>query len=524
MSPAPDPWTTLKTAAAKAAKTRIVDLFAAEPGRLERLTLDAAGLHLDLSKQPWDDTVFDAALAHAEASGLLARRDALFDGDVVNPSEGRAALHVALRAPKGAAFNAQREPVSAAVETSRAAVLEFAEKVRDGVIRTASGETFNAVLHIGIGGSDLGPRLVWQALKPVWPSVDVVFAANVDGAEFEAATAGLDPRRTLVVVVSKTFTTQETMANAGAARAWLAAALGEDKLGAHLAAVSTALDQTRAFGVADDRVFGFWDWVGGRYSLWSAVGLSCAIGLGAKAFQALLAGAAAMDEHFRTAPLARNGPVLLALSHILNRNGLGRPVRAVVPYARRLALLPGYLQQLEMESNGKGVDLSGQPTALPGSATVFGDVGTNAQHAFFQALHQGADIIPVDFVAAIEGEGPPDHQAILLANCLAQAEALMVGQDAPGLSPERRFSGDRPSNLILLPRVDPTSVGALLALYEHKTFVEGALWGVNSFDQWGVELGKSLAAKILPELTGGPVGPHDPSTAALIARVRKPRD
>jgi glucose-6-phosphate isomerase len=310
------------------------------------------------------------------------------------------------------------------------------------------------------------------------------------------------------------------MTNAASARAWLQDAMGEAAIGQHLAAVSTALAETSAFGVPPDRVFGFWDWVGGRYSLWSAVGLSCAIGLGWEAFEKLLAGAAEMDTHFQSAPLARNAPVMLALSHVLNRNGFGRPVRAVVPYAHRLRLFTAHLQQLEMESNGKGVDIDGRPVTRPTAATVFGDVGANSQHAFFQALHQGSDVIPVDFIAVQAGEGPPGHQSKLLANCLAQAEALMVGRRDDGLPPERRFTGDRPSNLILLARLDAHRLGALLALYEHKTFVEGVLWRINSFDQWGVELGKSLAAKILPELEGGRPAPHDPSTADLIARLK----
>jgi glucose-6-phosphate isomerase len=495
-------------------------------------------MSLDLSKQPWDMAGLDAALALARAAGVESARDALFAGEPINASEGRPALHMALRAPDGAEFYAYGEPVSPAVEASRRALRRFAEGVRDGRIATSAGRPFRSVLHIGIGGSDLGPRLVWEALKPLKPAIDVRFVANVDGADIAAATAELDPRETLVVVVSKTFTTQETMANARGARAWLAEALGEAHVGAHLAAVSTNLAETGRFGVADNRVFGFWDWVGGRYSLWSAVGLSCAIGLGWEVFQRLLDGAAAMDEHFRTAPLQANAPVMLALSHIFNRNGLARPVRAVVPYAQRLRLFPAHLQQLEMESNGKRVSADGRAIPHATAASVFGDAGTNGQHAFFQLLHQGTDIVPVDFIAAARAiEDPPEHHAMLLANCLAQAEALMVGRSEAEvraelagkgldakvidtLAPQRTFPGNRPSNLILLEALEPFSLGALIALYEHKTFVEGAVWGINSFDQWGVELGKTLAGRILTELTGGPVLPHDPSTAALIGRLK----
>ncbi|HWA62697.1 MAG TPA: glucose-6-phosphate isomerase, partial [Caulobacteraceae bacterium] len=376
------------------------------------------------------------------------------------------------------------------------------------------------------------------ALKPLDAPIRPRFAANVDGAEIAAALTGLDPAETLVIAVSKTFTTQETMANAEAARAWLAAGVGEAGAKAQFAAVSANVAAASAFGVDAERTFPFWDWVGGRYSLWSAVGLSCAIGLGWEVFERLLAGGAAMDEHFRSAPLEVNAPVLLALAHMASRNGLGRPMRAVVPYARRLALFPAFLQQLEMESNGKSVAADGGPPARPTAAAVFGDAGTNGQHAFFQLLHQGTDIIPVDIVAlAASDEGPAGAHAKLLANAVAQGEALMVGRpegevrtelaerampadEADRLAPQRAFAGDRPSVFLLLERLAPETLGALVALYEHKTFVEGTLWGINSFDQWGVELGKTLAGRVLAELEGGPPAPHDPSTTALIARLK----
>jgi glucose-6-phosphate isomerase len=489
-----------KFEAAARAAGRIETLFTAEPDRLARLTVEAAGLTLDLSKQPWTAEAFDAAIALARACDVEAVRARLFAGEAVNVTEDRAALHPALRAPDGADFRAKGQPVSRAVEEGRAKMAAFAAEIRRGHIRT--------ILHIGIGGSDLGPRLVWEALKPLTPTIDLRFVANVDGAEFAQATADLDPATTLVIAVSKSFTTVETIANAKAARAWLGEAAG-----AQFAAVSANVAEAVKFGVPKDRVFAFWDWVGGRYSVWSAVGLSCAIALGWEAFEDFLAGAAQMDAHFTTASLERNAPVLLALAHVLNRNGLGRPVRAVVPYAQRLRLLPAFLQQLEMESNGK-------PAARPTAASVFGDAGTNGQHAFFQLLHQGADIIPVDFIAVARAdEGPAGMHAMLIASCLAQAEALMVGQTAS--EPYRVFEGNRPSSMILLDRLTPQSLGALIALYEHKTFVEGVLWGINSFDQWGVELGKTLAGRILGELTGGPALPHDPSTAALVARLKR---
>ena len=530
-------WGRLHDAAAGAHGRRIAGLFDAEPERLARLNLQAVGLDLDLSKQPWSLADLEACLDLARASGLEAARGRLFAGEAVNASEGRAALHMALRAPKGSDFKAEGEPVSAEVDAMRARMAAFAQAIRSGALRGASGQPFRAVVHIGIGGSDFGPRLVWEALRPVAPQIELRFVANVDPAELALALQGLDPAQTLVVVVSKTFTTQETMTNARAARAWLRDALGA-KADAQLVAVSAAPVEAQAFGVPADQVFGFRDWVGGRYSVWSAVGLSCAIGLGSEAFEALLAGAAAMDAHFQSAPLAANAPVLLALAHIFNRNGLGRPVRAVVPYAQRLRLLPNFLQQLEMESNGKRVDAQGRPVREATAAAVFGDAGTNVQHAFFQLMHQGTDIIPVDIIAVRQAtEGDPAAQHILLANAVAQAEALMVGRTeadvraeliAKGLpaaqidtlAPQRTFPGDRPSAFILLDRLTPERLGALLALYEHKTFVEGVLWGINSFDQWGVELGKSLASRVLGELQGGPAGAHDPSTAALIGKLR----
>jgi glucose-6-phosphate isomerase len=531
-------WAALDAAADRARARRIASLFAAEPGRLARLTLEAAGLTLDLSKQPWSLPDLAELLGLARAAGVETARGRLLAGEIVNSSERRPALHVALRAPPGAGLKAAGVEVSSEVDATRAAIKRFADGVRSDTIRGATGKPFRAIVHIGIGGSDLGPRLVWEALKPLKPRIDLRFAANVDPAELAQALSGLDPAETLVVVVSKTFTTLETLANAEIARAWLRATLGEAGADGHLAAVSAAPERAQAFGVAADRVFAFWDWVGGRYSLWSAVGLSCATALGFEAFERMLAGAHAMDAHFAEAPLERNAPVLLALAHVFNRNGLGRPMRAVVPYAQRLRLFAPFLQQLEMESNGKRVDAQGRPLTRATAASVFGDAGTNGQHAFFQLLHQGTDIIPVDIVAVREGsEGDPAMQRKLLANAVAQAEALLVGRGeaevreelaAKGLdpaeidilAPQRTFPGDRPSSFLLLDRLDPERLGALIALYEHKTFVEGVLWGINSFDQWGVELGKSLATRVLAELEGGPPGAHDPSTEALIARLK----
>jgi glucose-6-phosphate isomerase len=521
LSTADAAWTALETAAAAARDRRIEGLFAAEPERLPRLTLAAAGVEIDLSKQPWSLGDLDTMLNLARAAGVEAARDRLFAGEIVNVTEGRPALHMALRAPDGADWRADGQPVSREVEATRAAMRAFCDAVRTGEKQSAAGKPFRAIVHIGIGGSDLGPRLIWEALRPLDPLIELRFVANVDPAELAQALTGLDPAETMVVTVSKTFTTLETLTNAEAARAWLRAALGP-AADSHLVAVSAAPEKAQAFGVPADQVFGFWDWVGGRYSIWSAVGLSCAAALGYEVFARFHAGAAAMDEHFRAAPLGANAPVLLALAHVFNRNGLGRPIRAVVPYAQRLRLFAAFLQQLEMESNGKRVTAAGQPAPHATAASVFGDAGTNGQHAFFQLLHQGTDIIPVDIVAVREGsEGDPKAQTKLLANAVAQAEALMVGRPAAETpDPQRAFPGNRPSSFLLLERLDPERLGALIALYEHKTFVEGVLWRINSFDQWGVELGKTLALRVLGELEGGPAGAHDPSTAALIARLK----
>lgn len=531
-------WTKLETAAQDARDRRIEGLFAAESQRLERLVVEAPELVLDLSKQPWSLPDLDLALDLVSAGGVEAARDRQFAGKEVNPSEGRAALHAALRAPAGSDFKAKGEPVSAEVDATRKAIAQLSLAVRSGAKKGATGQPFSAIVHIGIGGSDFGPRLVWEALRPLSPQIELRFAANVDPADIAMTLDGLDPAQTLVVVVSKTFTTQETIANAEVARAWLRGALGSAG-DAHLLAVSAAPDVAKAFGVPADQIFGFRDWVGGRYSVWSAVGLSCAVALGAEQFEDFLAGAYAMDQHFSQAPLERNAPVLLALAHVFNRNGLGRPIRAVVPYAQRLRLLPNFLQQQEMESNGKQADVHGRPVARATAAAVFGDAGTNVQHAFFQLMHQGTDVIPVDIIAVAEAsEGEPGNQTKLLANAIAQAEALMVGKSEAAvreelqgrgmaadaidvLAPQKTFHGNRPSSFILIDRLTPAALGALIALYEHKTFVEGVLWGINSFDQWGVELGKTLASRILKELEGAAPAPHDPSTAALVARLKR---
>lgn len=527
-------WTELEAVARREGEARIVDQFVADPDRLGRMTAEAAGLHIDLSKQSWTRTGFEAALALARACDVEGRRTALFSGEAVNPTEGRAVLHPALRAPGGADFHALGEPVSAEVEAVRAEMKAYAEALRSGNETGASGRPFKTVLHIGIGGSDLGPRLIWDALRPLDPAIDLRFVANIDPRDMAEALAGLDPETTLAIVVSKSFTTQETLLNAEAAKAWLAAAVPAEGMAKHFIGVTAAPDKAAAFGCG--RTFAFRDWVGGRYSLWSAVSLSCVIALGWEPFQAFLDGAAEMDRHFLEAPLEKNAPVLMALAEIYNVDGLHRGARSVAPYAHALRRLPAFLQQLEMESNGKRVRRDGAPVGRQTCPVVFGEPGANGQHAFFQQLHQGPQVVPVEFIVVARtcDETPSTY---LWANALAQAQALMQGKseaqahaeliasgaseaEADRLAPHKVFPGDRPSTTVLMKRLTPQTLGALIALYEHKTFVEGVIWDINSFDQWGVELGKVLAKALLKDTADGAPSPDlDPSTADLLRRL-----
>jgi len=529
-----DAWTTFDRTAAEAGATRIDQQFAADPDRLARMSVEAAGLYLDLSKQSWTKAGFEACLDLARACDVEGRRAALFALEAVNLTEGRAVLHPALRAPAGADFKALGEPVSAEVDAVRADMKTYADAVRSGAEAGATGKKFEAIVHVGIGGSDLGPRVVWDALRPLDPAIDLRFVANIDPRDMAEALTGLDPETTLVVVVSKTFTTQETLANAEAAKAWLAAALPAEGMTKHFIGVTAAPDKAAAFGCG--RTFAFRDWVGGRYSLWSAVSLSCGIALGWVVFEAMLAGAAAMDDHFVSAPLEQNAPILLALAQVFNVDGLNRPARTVAPYAHALRRLPSFLQQLEMESNGKRVHRDGTPVTRQTCPVVFGEPGTNGQHAFFQQIHQGPQIVPAEFVivAKTHADAP---ESPLWSNALAQGQALMLGktteaakaeglaqglseEEAARLAPHRTFTGNRPSTAILMDRLTPQTLGALLALYEHKTFVEGVIWDINSFDQWGVELGKVLARAILKDVdAGGPSADLNPSTAALMTRL-----
>ena len=531
-------WSALMALAARPGAAAIRPLFAADPNRFARYSRQAGDVLLDFSKTAVSDEVLAALLALAEARDVAGFRARLFAGAAVNATEGRAALHMALRAAPEDQFRAGTEDIMPEILSVRARMEEFTRAVHEGRILTAKGERFTDVLNIGIGGSDLGPAMVARALWADKAPLRGHYLANVDGHAWAEMQSRLDPARTLVLIASKTFTTQETMANAALARDWLREAVGEAGAAQHMAALSTNLAATSAFGIMPDRVFGFRDWVGGRFSLWSAIGLSLALTLGWDAFARLLAGARVMDQHFRDAPLGENLPVLLALVEAWHVNGLGYPSRAVLPYDERLARFPAHLQQVEMESLGKRVAVSGAPLQRASGPVVFGEPGTNAQHSFMQLLHQGTMPVPVDFIlVARPDHAHADSHRKLLANGLAQAEALLMGKDEAAITaemraagvneaeiarllPHRVFPGDRPSVTMLLPRLDAFTLGQLVALYEHKVAVLGALWGINPFDQWGVELGKQLASAILPELSAGaPQQPHDGSTAGLLSRI-----
>jgi len=518
----------------------IAGLFAADADRFARFSVRLDDLLLDLSKTSIDAAAMARLLDLARATGVERRRDAMFAGEKINVTENRAVLHVALRNDPARPIRVDGRDVMPDVAATLDRLAGFADGVRQGTIATSDGRRFTDVINIGIGGSDLGPAMATLALAPYHDGPRCHFVSNVDGAHVADTLRGLDPATTLVIVASKTFTTIETMTNAATARAWIAGALGEAAVGAHFAAVSTALDKVAAFGIGAERVFGFWDWVGGRYSVWSAVGLPLMIAIGPRQFRAFLAGAHAMDRHFAEAPLERNLPVLLALAGLWHRNACGYGARAILPYEQRLARFPAYLQQLDMESNGKTVTLDGAPAGRATGPIVWGEPGTNGQHAFYQLIHQGTDVIPCEFLVGAEGHEPAlaHHHALLVANCLAQSQALMTGRtlaearaqlvaagrsaaEADAIAPHRVFAGNRPSLTIAYRTLDPGTLGRLIALYEHRVFVEAAVWSINAFDQWGVELGKELAGALLPVVEGRPsAAPLDPSTAGLVTHLR----
>jgi glucose-6-phosphate isomerase len=493
------------------------ELFAADPDRARRYVIEVGDLRIDYSKQRVDDAVLDALQALAAAAGVAARREAMFSGAPINVTEHRAVLHTALRAPKGTVIEVDGHDVVPDVHEVLDRMGDFAEQVRDGRWTGATGKRIRTVVNIGIGGSDLGPAMAARALDAFrHPQLTGRFVSNVDGADIAGALADLDPGETLFVVSSKTFTTIETLTNARTARAWLTAALGDDAVAKHFVAVSTNAEAVAEFGMDTANMFGFWDWVGGRYSVDSAIGLSLMVLIGREQFGAFLAGFRTVDEHFRNAAPEANAPFVLGLIGIWNGNVLGFATKAVLPYAQELGRFPAYLQQLDMESNGKSTHLDGAPVTLDTGPIVWGEPGTNGQHAFYQLLHQGTRIVPSDFIGFANPHHPyRHHHDLLVANLIAQTEALAFGRQHPA-EPWRSFDGDRPTTTIVAPALTPSVLGQLIALYEHIVFVQGAVWGIDSFDQWGVELGKELANRITPELTGEATGEHDPSTEALI--------
>ncbi len=530
-------WAALEAHHAEQAGVHLRDLFREDPARGERLTLEAADLYLDYSKHLVTDETIALLLALADRAGLRDRIEDMFRGERINVTEDRPALHVALRAPRGEVIEVDGHDVVPDVHEVLDRMSAFSERVRGGDWTGATGETIRAVVNIGIGGSDLGPAMATDALTD-FSRRDMTFrfVSNVDGTDIAEATRDLEPARTLFIVSSKTFTTLETLTNAGSARDWLTAALGEEAVAKHFVAVSTNEEGVRGFGIDPANMFGFWDWVGGRYSLDSAIGLSLMIAIGPEAFREMLAGFRAIDEHFRTAPFAQNMPVLMGLLGIWYGDFFGAQTHAILPYSQHLARFPAYLQQLDMESNGKSVDLDGNPVGVQTGPVVWGTPGTNGQHAYYQLIHQGTELIPADLIGFDRASHPIGrHHDLLTANLIAQTEALAFGKtreevEAEGVPahqvPHRTFRGNHPTSTLLAPALTPRVLGELIALYEHKVFTQGTIWGIDSFDQWGVELGKVLANRIIPELEspGEPELQHDSSTNALIRRYRRSKE
>jgi glucose-6-phosphate isomerase len=527
-------WRALDEHAAEVRGRHLRDLFAADPARGERLTAEAEGIFLDYSKNRITDETLRLLLRLAEECGVAERRDAMFAGEHINVTEDRAVLHVALRAPEGTRIEVDGEDVVPHVHEVLDRMAAFSERIRSGEWTGHTGKRIRNVINIGIGGSDLGPVMAYEALR-YYTKRDLTFrfVSNVDGTDIAEATRDLDAEETLFIVSSKTFTTLETIRNATSAREWLLQKLGDEAAVAkHFVAVSTNADEVSKFGIDTDNMFGFWDWVGGRYSMDSAIGLSTMIAIGAENFHDMLAGFHAIDEHFRTAPFERNLPVLLGLLTVWYSDFFGAQTQAILPYDQYLKRFPAYLQQLTMESNGKSVTLDGTHVDYETSPIYWGEPGTNGQHSFYQLIHQGTKLIPCDFIGFNRTLNPvANHHDLLMANVFAQTEALAFGKTpeqvrAEGteswLVPHRVFEGNRPSNSILADRLDPATLGKLVALYEHSVFVQGAVWSVNSFDQWGVELGKVLAKRIADELEAAsePELAHDSSTNALIRRYR----
>jgi len=527
-------WQALKRHHQEIAGQHLRELFASDPGRGERLTAEAAGLYLDYSKNRVTDETMRLLVALAEESGVPEKRDAMFRGEHINVSEDRPVLHVALRMPEGQSLVVDGTDVVAQVHAVLRRMADFANRVRSGEWKGYTGKPIRNVINVGIGGSDLGPVMAYEALR-YYATRDLVFrfVSNVDSTDFAEATRDLDPEETLFIISSKTFGTLETLTNATSARDWIVGALGsEAAVARHFVAVSTNAERVAKFGIDTANMFEFWDWVGGRYSMESAIGLSTMVAIGPERFREMLAGSHEMDEHFRTAPPEQNLPVLMGLLAVWYRDFFGLQTYGVMPYEQYLKRFPAYLQQLTMESNGKHVTLTGEPVGYDTGAVFWGEPGTNGQHSFYQLIHQGTTMIPVDLIGFGQTLNPlRDHHDILSSNVFAQAQALAFGKTeeevrAEGtpdkVVPHRVFEGNRPSNVLLAEILTPRILGTLVALYEHSVFTQGAIWDVDSFDQWGVELGKVLAVKIIPELTSAqePALNHDSSTNALIRRYR----
>jgi len=534
----PSAWKALAAHYKKVSKLHMRTLFAKDPKRGERMALEAVGLYFDYSKNRVTDETLRLLIRLAEQSGLRARIDAMFRGDKINITENRAVLHVALRAPKGTSILVDGKNVVPDVHAVLDRMADFSERVRSGAWKGYTGKRIRNIVNIGIGGSDLGPVMAYEALKH-YSQRDLTFrfVSNIDGTDFAEAVQDLDPAETLFIISSKTFTTLETMTNAQTARAWSLRGLGGDEksVAKHFVAVSTNAAEVSKFGIDTVNMFGFWDWVGGRYSMDSAIGLSTMVAVGPENFRAMLDGFHQMDEHFRTAPLNANMPVIMALLALWYSDFFGAQTVAILPYEQYLKRFPAYLQQLTMESNGKHVTLDGKPVAHDTAPVYWGEPGTNGQHSFYQLIHQGTRLIPCDFIAFSKTLNPLGrHHDILLANAFAQTEALAFGKTpeevkAEGtpdwLVPHRVFEGNRPSNTIIAEKLTPQALGKLVALYEHLVFTQGVIWNIDSFDQWGVELGKVLAQRIIPELENDPAPPlkHDSSTNTLIRRYRQTR-
>jgi glucose-6-phosphate isomerase len=524
----------LKAHRNRLARISMREMFLEDPKRFSKFSIREEDFVFDYSKNRLDEAALKTLLSLVKSAGVENWREKMFSGAIINQTEGRAVLHTALRNKSADPVMVDGKDVMPDIRDVQTAMGNFAEQVRSGDYQVTGGKITD-IVNIGIGGSDLGPAMAVLALAPWHDGPRCHFVSNVDGADLADTFDKITPETTLFIIASKTFTTQETMRNATSAQNWLRKKLIKEDVGDHFVALSTNLEATRKFGIDDSRTFGFWDWVGGRYSIWSAIGLSLMIAIGSKGFDAFLEGAYVADRHFREASPAKNIPILMALIGIWHRNVWGHPTHAVLPYDNRLSRFPAYLQQLDMESNGKHVMMNGKAASGDTGAVIWGEPGTNGQHAFYQLIHQGTSVIPCDFlIAALPNEDMADHHALLVANCLAQSEALMVGKtlteaksdlkqkglfakEIADLAPHKVFKGNRPSNTLMYKRLDPKTLGMLIALYEHKVFVQGVIWGVNSFDQWGVELGKALASDLVPMVKGDvKVDQKDSSTTGLL--------